>query len=309
MEFPVLFLGGTPANTPALYSLMNHAELNLGTWYPMGGMHKIVEGMVALARSLGVEFFTDAPVSRIEVDRGVARGLRANGRFFPAHAIVAGADYHHVEQELLALEFRHYDEKYWNSRVMAPSGLIFYLGVGKRIDNLHHHTLFFDEDFDLHAPELYEQPRWPTRPLFYVSCASKTDPTVAPAGAENLVILIPVAPGLEGDERIADAYFETVIGRLERLIGQQIRGDIFFKRTYTVRDFKEDYNAYKGNAYGLANTLLQTALFKPSLHSRKVKNLYFAGQLTVPGPGVPPSLISGQVAAREALKYLGDMAA
>ena len=309
LEFPVLFLGATPSNTPALYSLMNHAELSLGTWYPMGGMYKIVEGMVALARSLGVEFVADAPIDRIEVEGRVARGLRANGRFFPADAIIASADYHHVEQELLPPESRHYDESYWRSRVMAPSALIFYLGVGRRIDKLHHHTLFFDEDFDLHAQELYDRPRWPTRPLFYVSCASKTDPTVAPPGAENLVILIPVAPGLTGEGSVVDGYYDAVMDRLELLTGQQIRNHVFFKRSYTVGDFSRDYNAYRGNAYGLANTLLQTALFKPSMHSPRVKNLYFAGQLTVPGPGVPPSIVSGQVAAREALRYLEDVPA
>ncbi len=305
LEFPVLFLGGMPANTPALYSMMNHAELCLGTWYPMGGMHKIIEAMAALARSLGVEIFTGMSISRIEVDGGVARGLRADDRFIAADAVIAAADYHHVEQHLLAPEYRRYDEAYWDSRVMAPSSLVFYLGVARKIDSLQHHTLFFDEDFDVHTRELYERPQWPSRPLFYLCCPSRTDPSVAPAEAENLFVLIPVAPGLEEDEGIADTYFDMVMKRLEALTGESIRDHVFFERRYSVSNFSEDYNAYKGNAYGLANTLRQTALLKPALTSKKVENLFFAGQLTLPGPGVPPSLISGQVAARQALKYLG----
>lgn len=304
MEFPVLFLGGMPGNTPALYSLMNHAQLNLGTWYPMGGMYKIVEGMASVARSLGVEFVTNTPISHIKVERGSARGLYAQDQFFPADAIVAGADYHHVEQQLLAPQYRRYSESYWDSRTLAPSCLLYYLGVRGKIDRLQHHTLFFDEDLDRHAHELYQEPRWPTRPLFYACCPSKTDPSVAPADSENLFLLIPVAPGLKENEALVEAYFTTIMERLERTVGHSVRDRIFFKRSYAVSDFEKDYNAYKGNAYGLANTLTQTAMLKPSLHSAKVNNLYFAGQLTVPGPGVPPSLISGQVAAREALHFL-----
>ncbi|NIR53189.1 phytoene desaturase [candidate division KSB1 bacterium] len=307
MEFPVLFLGGMPRNTPALYSLMSYAGLSLGTWYPMGGMSKVIAAMVTLASSLGVEFQTDVEISKIAVRDNLTRGVHCNGQFFAADAVVAGADYHHVEQNLLAPEYRTYDPKYWSSRVMAPSSLIFYLGVNKKINNLQHHNLFFDEDFDSHIQDIYGQPRWPNKPLFYVCCPSKTDPTVAPRGSENLFVLIPIAAGLNDDEEIRHKYFELVITRLEKLIGQQFKDNIIFQRSYCLKDFKKDYHAFKGNAYGLANTLKQTAVFKPSMRSKKVENLFFSGQLTVPGPGVPPSLISGQVAARQALNYLnGD---
>ena len=283
---------------------MNYAGLSLGTWYPMGGIGMVINAMVALARSLGVEFQTDIEISKIAVRDSLARGVHCNGQFFDADAVVAGADYHHVEQQLLSLEYRNYDHKYWNSRVMAPSSLIFYLGVNKKINNLQHHNLFFDEDFDSHTQQLYGQPRWPTKPLFYVCCPSKTDPTVAPRGFENLFILIPIAAGLNDDEETRNKYFDLVIARLEKLIRQQFKDNIIFKRSYCLNDFKKDYYAFKGNAYGLANTLKQTSVFKPSMRSKKVKNLFFSGQLTVPGPGVPPSLISGQVAAKEALTYL-----
>ncbi|UOQ67497.1 phytoene desaturase family protein [Hymenobacter volaticus] len=299
VEFPILFLGATSENTPALYSLMNYADLALGTWYPMGGMHKIVEGMVKLAQEQGVTLEYNQEVQQIVVENGRTTGVQTATGFHPADIVVAGADYHHAEQHLLAPEWRHYTEAYWDKRTMAPSSLLFYLGVNKRLDKLRHHNLFFDEDFALHAEEIYEQPKWPSRPLFYASTPSITDPSVAPSGCENLFLLIPVAPNLPDPEETREHYYHLIMDRLERHCGHSIRDAVVFKRSYAHQDFVQDYHSYKGNAYGLANTLRQTAILKPSLKSNKVSNLYFTGQLTVPGPGVPPSLISGQVVAGE----------
>jgi len=304
MEFPVLFLGGTPENTPALYSLMNYAGLSLGTWYPNGGMHKIVGAMVELAESLDVRFHSNSEIEQIRVNKSQAVGLELGGDFHPADAVLAGADYHHVERNLLLQQHRAYSESYWDSRTMAPSSLIFYLGVNKRLKNLNHHNLFFDEDFAVHAHEIYEEPRWPSKPLFYVCCPSKTDDSVAPEGHENLFVLVPLAAGLSDSEGLRDSYCQIVMNRLEKLTQQEICSHIVFKRSYCLKDFKQDYHAFKGNAYGLANTLRQTAILKPSVRSKKVKNLFFAGQLTVPGPGVPPSIISGEVVGREIIKHL-----
>ncbi len=302
VEFPVLFLGATPENTPALYSLMNYADLALGTWYPLGGMHRIVEGMVSVAEELGVEIRYDQEVQEIVVENGRATAVRTATGLVPADVVVAGADYHHVEQRLLKPEHRRYSAAYWDQRTMAPSSLLFYLGVGKKLANLLHHNLFFDEDFARHAHEIYESPQWPSRPLFYASVPSKTDPSVAPEGQENLFLLMPVAPGLADDETTREKYYNLMMDRLEQHCGHSVRDAVVFKRSYAHQDFLADYNSFKGNAYGLANTLRQTANLKPGLKSKKVKNLYFTGQLTVPGPGVPPSLISGQVVAKEVLK-------
>jgi phytoene desaturase len=304
IEFPVLFLGATPENTPALYSLMNYADLALGTWYPKGGMHQIVRGMVAVAEELGVKIEYSQEVQEIVVAQGRTTGVRTATGFWPADAVVAGADYHHIEQQVLAPEYRHYSPAYWDSRTMAPSSLLFYLGVNRKLANLLHHNLFFDEDFSQHAHEIYEAPQWPSRPLFYASVPSKTDPTVAPAGQENLFLLIPVAPDLDDPEATREKYYNMLMDRLEKHCGHSIREHVVYKRSYAHRDFVADYHSFKGNAYGLANTLKQTAILKPSLKSKKVGNLYFTGQLTVPGPGVPPSLISGQVVAGEVLKEI-----
>lgn len=302
LEFPVLFLGAPATRTPALYTLMNYADIVLGTWYPMGGMHKIVEAMEEVGKSQGVQFEFESPVEKIMTEKAHATGVVVNGRQRKFDFIVASADYHHVEQQLLPKQSRKYTEDYWHTRRLAPSSLIFYLGLNKKVKNLRHHNLFFDRDFALHAKEIYDHPGWPTDPLFYVCVPSLTDSSVAPAGHENIFILMPVAPGLTDDDVVREKYFDLIMNRLESLTGESMKENIVFKRSYAHKDFVADYNSFKGNAYGLANTLSQTAHLKPSILNPKVKNLFYAGQLTVPGPGVPPSLISGQIVAKELAK-------
>lgn len=302
MEFHVLFLGATPQNTPALYSLMNYAEMMLGTWYPKGGMHEIVKGMAALAEEKGVEIRLNHKVEKIEVLENKASKVITDKGTFTADVVVAGADYEHVESKLLPSQHRSYSENYWQKRTMAPSSLLFYLGVCRKVEKLIHHTLFFDEDFGVHAEEIYTTPQWPSKPLFYVSAPSKTDPTVAPEGMENLFILIPIALDLEDGEAVREKYYHIVMDRLEKYVGHSVREHVVFKRSFAVSDFKSEYNSFRGNAYGLANTLLQTAFLKPRMKSKKLANLYYTGQLTVPGPGVPPALISGLVVANQITK-------
>jgi phytoene desaturase len=303
LEFPALFLGALPEDTPALYSLMNYADIKGGTWFPEGGMFKIAEGMHQLAESLGVEFLFEHEAKSINVVEKNARAVSASNAagetvVIPADVVVSGADYHFTETRLLAPEHRSYTDKYWDSRVMAPSCLLYYVGLNKKVPNLLHHSLFFDVPFQPHARDIYTTPQWPEEPLFYVSATSVTDATQAPESGENLFFLIPVASGLSGDdEALRTKYFDQIIDRFEQRLGTTIRDHIVYYRSYAVADFKQDYGAFKGNAYGLANTLLQTAILKPSAKSKKVKNLYYTGQLTVPGPGVPPSLISGEVIA------------
>ena len=311
MEFPVLFLGALPQNTPALYSLMNYADIKLGTWYPQGGMYKIVEGMYSLANELGVKFEFNSDVQQIDVVDGKAKSITYNqtNQQLPitvsADVVISAADYHFTETKLLPEKSRTYSNEYWNKRTMAPSCLLYYIGVNKKLKNILHHTLFFDTDFGVHGKEIYDSPAWPTDPLFYVSATSVTDKTTAPIGSENLFFLIPVASGLQGDtEELRDKYFDKIVKRFEEKIGEKIIDNIVYKKSYSVSNFVHDYNSFRGNAYGLANTLMQTAVLKPSCKSKKVINLFYTGQLTVPGPGVPPSLISGEVVAKEVIKYL-----
>lgn len=303
MEFPVLFLGAMPEDTPALYSLMNYAGLKLGTWYPQGGFGKVIQSIQQIAEANGTQFHCNAPVEKIMVKDGAAKGIVVNGNEIDVDVIVATADYHHVEAQLLPPSYRNYEESYWEKKTFAPSCLIYYVGIKKKIESIQHHTLFFEEDLSQHSKEIYVDPQWPSRPLFYVCCPSRTDDMVAPPGHENLFFLMPLAPGLTDNEAIREKYFILMLERFQKHIGEVITDDIDFKQSYCVNDFICDYNSYKGNAYGLANTLLQTAVLKPRMRNRKINNLFYAGQLTVPGPGVPPSLISGKIAAEQVIKH------
>lgn len=294
MEFPVLFLGAKPSNTPSFYSFMNYADFGLGTWHPKGGMYEVVKAMVTLAVELGVKIETNQNVEKINVENGVVKSVVSNGITIESDIVLSGADYHHTET-LLDEKYRGYSEKYWDSKIFAPSSLLFYVGFNKKIDNVSHHTLFFDTEFDVHAKDIYDTPKWPEKPLFYASFPSMTDESIAPEGQEASIFLIPIAPGIEDTPEIREKYFQNIIGRFETLTNQNVSNNIIFTESFCVNDFVNDYNSYKGNAYGLANILTQTAFLRPKIISKKVKNLFFTGQLTVPGPGVPPSIISGKI--------------
>ena len=304
MEFPVLFLGATAKQMPALYSLMNYAALSLGTWYPMGGMAEITKAMETLAQSLGAEIITDCEVTKIQVPNKRSVHINTTKGNFSFDGLIATGDYQPIEQQLLDRPYRNYSAEYWSKKTMAPSCLIFYVGVSKKIKKLIHHNLFFDASLDNHSLEIYTTPKWPTDPLFYACCPSKTDASVAPEGMENLFLLMPIAPGLEDAEAVMEHYFNIIMQRMEQFCGEDILPHIVYKKSYCINDFVSDYHAYRGNAYGLANTLRQTAVLKPSMRNKKVPNIFYAGQLTVPGPGVPPAIISGQIAAGQLLKHL-----
>ena len=294
LEFPVLFLGAKPSDTPSFYSFMNYADFGLGTWHPQGGMYKVIEGMESLALELGVKIKTNATIDRINVDNKRVSSVQINGEKIETDLVVTGADYHHSES-LLDEKHRQYSEAYWDKKTFAPSSLLFYVGFNKKLENINHHNLFFDVDFDKHAKDIYDDPKWPEQPLFYANFTSVTDKNTAPDNCENGFFLVPIAPGLEDTEELRAIYFEKILDRFEKLTHQSVKNNVIFKESFCVKDFIQDYNSYKGNAYGMANTLLQTAFLRPKLKSSKVDGLYFTGQLTVPGPGVPPSLISGKL--------------
>ncbi|TYP72891.1 phytoene desaturase family protein [Aquimarina intermedia] len=303
LEFPVLFLGAKPSDTPSFYNFMNYADFGLGTWQPKGGMFSVIKGMSVLAESLGVKIRTNTDVDKIVVENGVCKGLLSQGEFIASDIVLSGADYHHTET-LLDKKYRQYSEHYWAKKTFAPSSLLFYVGFDKKLKNIDHHNLFFDTDFDTHAREIYDHPKWPDKPLFYANFTSVTDPETAPKNCENGFFLIPIAPGIEDNATIREDYFNRIIERFEKITNQVVKNNIIFKESFCVNDFKQQYNSYKGNAYGMANTLLQTAFLRPKLKSKKVEGLFFTGQLTVPGPGVPPALISGKLVSGLIQKFL-----
>ncbi len=296
LEFPVLFLGAKPQQTPSFYSFMNFADFGLGTWHPKGGMHQVISAMQKLAKELGVVINANSSVSKIHVQNKKTTGITCNDAFISADIVLSGADYHHAET-LLDNQYKQYSESYWSKKTFAPSSLLFYVGFNKKIEKVEHHNLFFDTNFENHVNTIYDKPQWPKSPLFYANFPSISDETMAPSGYETGFFLIPIAPDLEDTSELREKYFNILINRLEEKTGQSLKNNILFKESFCVNDFKSEYNSYKGNAYGMANTLSQTAFLRPKLKSSKVKNLFFTGQLTVPGPGVPPALISGKLAS------------
>ena len=296
LEFPVLFLGAKASNTPAFYSFMNYADFGLGTWQPKNGFFDVVSSMVKLGESLGIKFLINSNVDSIEVTNNEVNAIAINGIKHDCSLIISGADYAHTES-LLDEKYRQYTDKYWSKKTWAPSSLLFYVGFNKKVPNVAHHNLFFDTDFEKHAQDIYDHPKWTKDPLFYANFTSITNPNTAPKDCENGFFLIPIATNLEDNEDIREKYFDIIMERLEKLTGEKLKKNILFKKSFCVNDFEKEYNSYGGNAYGLANTLMQTAFLRPKLRSRKVKNLYFSGQLTVPGPGVPPAIVSGKLVA------------
>lgn len=302
LKFPVLFLGATASDTPALYTLMNYADMKLGTWYPMGGMHRIVDAFVRIAEEQDVKIRTGEEVISFSYTRDRVSKVFTNKSSEDFDIVICSADYRHVDQKVLDPKYRNYSEGYWEKRTMAPSSLLFYLGLDSKLEGFRHHTLFFDRNLDIHARQIYTNPAWPDEPLFYMCTPSVTDASVAPSDRENVFLLMPLAPGLEDNEQVREKYFDIICDRILSVKGVDLRTHLVFKRSYCVNDFQKDYFAFKGNAYGLANTLMQTAFLKPKLRNRTLTNFYYTGQLTTPGPGVPPAIISGQVVAKEISK-------
>ncbi|MGZ5211492.1 MAG: phytoene desaturase family protein, partial [Kaistella sp.] len=301
LEFPVLFLGAKPNNTPAFYNFMNHADFGMGTWYPKGGFNAVAKGMQKLAEELGVEFIVDEEVTDILTENNKARSVITKNGIYEADIVISGADYAHTET-LLESSKQNYTPDYWQKKTFAPSSFLYYVAFDKKVPQLQHHNLFFDTDFEQHAEEIYDTKTLPKKPLFYGNFSSKTDNGLCPEGKEIGFFLIPVAVDLKDSKEIHDQYFELIMDRIEKNTGENLRSSVIFKKSFGVQDFKERYHSCRGNAYGLANTLLQTSVLRPSIDNKKIQNLFYTGQLTVPGPGVPPALISGKVVTDYILK-------
>ena len=299
LEYTIVFLGGSPYDSPALYSLMSHVDFNLGVWFPIGGMGKLSEAMHKIAIEQGAEFKFNEPVEKIIIENNKAKTVKTSKDSYDADIVIDNADMPYAENNFLEKKYRSYSQKYWESRKIAPSAYLLFLGLNKKLKNIVHHNLYFDPSWDEHFGQIFKNPAWPDNPSYYVSATSYTDASVAPKGCENLFFLVPVAPGLEDTEKIREKYFVKILTHFEKLIGESIIDSIIVKRVFAHDDFTNRYNAYKGTALGLAHTLKQTAVFRPQHQSKKVKNLFYTGHYNHPGIGVPMVIISSQILADE----------
>jgi phytoene desaturase len=300
MQYTLVFLGGSPKNTPALYNMMSHVDFNMGVHYPVpkdgdgpGGIGIVIDAFTDLGRELGVTYETDTEVQEI-TRRKDGFLVAAEGDQRNPDAVVVNADYRHAEQELLPEHERQYDAGYWDKRTYAPSAFLMYLGIEGDVEELAHHTLVLPTDWEPHFDQIFEDPDWPDEPAYYLCVPSKTDDDVAPDGHSNLFVLVPLAPGLEDTQAMRDRYREQVLDDIAENTGVDLRERIVVEEQFCVSDFVDRYNATEGTALGLAHTLRQTALLRPNNRSSAVDGLYFTGSFTTPGIGVPMCLISGE---------------
>ncbi|MBD3408367.1 MAG: phytoene desaturase [Candidatus Lokiarchaeota archaeon] len=297
LQYTIVFLGGNPKNTPALYSMISHIDYNLGVWYPLGGMGKIVDGLVSLTEEFNGTIKYNTEVANLEILDNKVRQIFTNNGTIEADLVVVNADYPHVEINYLPDDFQTYDKGYWEKKTIAPSAYVMYVGLDKTIDTLTHHNVILDHDWVEHFEQIFEDPQWPEKPAYYLCCTSKSDDSVAPPGHENIFVTVPISPGIEDTPEIRESYFDKMIEHMEKVLKTDIRDAIKVKRIFTLDDFSQDYNAYRGTAVGLTHSFWQSAFFRPSHKSKKVDNLYYVGQYTHPGIGVPMALISAEIVA------------
>lgn len=312
MEYQLVFLGSSPYDTPALYSIMNYIDFKLGVYYPQGGMYEIVKSLARMAEKYKARLQVQAPVRRILIKDGKACGVQLeNGQEYYADIVISNADIHHTDTQLLPPEYREYTDAYWQSRTLAPSALILYLGVRGKIPSLTHHNLIFSQDWKKNFDEVFTHPQWPSDPSLYVCAPSVTDTTVAPEGCENLFVLVPIPAGIAYSEQELDAQEARILRLIaERMHIPDLESRLIYKRRFCVKDFAERYNSFQGTALGLAHTLKQTAIFRPNNVHSKVKNLYYVGGNTNPGIGMPICLISAELVVKRLLndKSAGPLA-
>ncbi len=297
MQYPLVFLGASPYNAPAIYNIMSHIDFDMGVYYPEGGIYELVKALQSIAEEHGAEFRLNTTVKRITVENGKATGVvLENGDKLTADIVISNADIHHTETALLDKDHRTKSERYWKSRVMAPSALLIYLGVKGEIPELIHHNLLFSKDWKQNFKDIFDRPRWPKDPSLYVCKPSETDPSVAPSGHENLFVLVPIASDLKYDQKLLDDFAERTLETIEKhMYVKDLRERIVYKKLFCVEDFESKFNSYKGSALGLAHTLRQTAIGRPNNISKKVKDLYYVGAGTNPGIGLPVTLISAEL--------------
>ncbi len=296
MQYPLVFLGSSPYNTPAIYNIMSHIDFNMGVFYPQGGIYKITEALHEVGKKYGAEYIVNTPVEKIIVEDGRAVGVKAGRKVYKADIVISNGDIYHTERALLEKKDHQYSERYWKKRTLAPSALIMYLGIKGRLPSLTHHNLLFSRDWKKNFAEIFDRPQWPSDPSLYICAPSKTDPSVAPSGHENLFVLVPIASKLDYTPEELEAYADKTLDTMERQMNLPgLRKKIVYKELFSVKDFASRYNTYGGSALGLAHTLKQTAIFRPNNIHKKVKNLYFVGAGTNPGIGMPVTLISSEL--------------
>lgn len=298
LEYTTVFLGSSPYNTPAFYSIMSHVDFKSGVYYPFEGFSKVAQAYAEVAKDFGCKILLNKEVKKIVVKNGIAKGVETNDGFFDSDVVVSNADFYFTENSLLEPLYKSFDKKYWNRKILGPSAFLIFLGIKKKIEKLKHHNLYLVDDWENHFKTIFDIQKMPENPSFYISATSKTDKTTAPEGCENLFVLVPIASGIEDNDSLREQFFELIVEKISRLVGFDLKENILVKKIYSINDFVEDYNSYKGNALGLSHAKFQTAIFRLPYKSKRVNNLFFVGHYTHPGIGVPMVTIAGEVLSK-----------
>ena len=290
------FLGSTPFQTPAVYSLLNYTELiHDGYWNVQGGMYKIVEKIKELLDARGVKFHFNTEIKSVETDsKGIKAFIDQNGKKWDADIYVANADAASFRGQVLQRE--KYSAKNLDAMEWTLSPFTIYLGIKGKLNNIHHHNYFLGENFKEYADTIFKTSVSPDKPYYYVNVSSKSNPACAPEGCENLFILCPVPdlrhkPDWSDSQQLAD----TIISDLSKRIGFDLHANTISKTILNPIDWQNQFNLYRGSGLGLAHGLNQIGGLRPANKDEKFNNLYYVGASTVPGTGLPIVVISSRL--------------
>ena len=295
LEYHMVFLGSSPFQAPALYSLMSHLDFKSGVYYPKLGMLALADDLYEIGKQLGVIYHFAAPVERIVVQDGVATGVKCvDGSTYTADCVVSNADLHFTETQLLARDHQSFPERYWKKRQPGPGALLISLGIKGSLPSLLHHNLYFVENWRENFADIYETKRVPEHASIYICNPTKTDPALAPSGHENIFVLMPLPAGVDIAADMQQQLMERIIATLGRVVDNpQLKKRVVSAHMFGPQDFSRTFNAWQSNAFGGESHLLkQSVIFRTPNKSRTVKHLYYVGAGTTPGIGLPMCLIS-----------------
>jgi phytoene desaturase len=300
-SFHSMFLGLSPFDSLAMYSLITYADLARGMFYPRGGIYHIIEDLVQIAQMKGAEIRTRSPVSEILIENGKACGVKLeSGAVVKADIVISNADLPYTYRSLVPARYRkQFSDQRLDKMDYACSGYLLYLGVDRTYTHMCHQALYFSDDYTANLDAIFKQKQIPEYPSFHLNNPTITDPSLAPPGNSILYVLAPM-PNLQNStvdwKRDAPALREKLLAQVARIVDPDLRQHIVWQKEYTPLDFQSDYNAVHGNAFGsLSHGLFQSAFFRPHNVARDIPGLYFAGQGTYPGIGMPMVLISSDL--------------
>ena len=301
-----MYLGVSPYEAPAIYSIVSYMETGLGIWYPKGGMYSLSMALEKLVKDLGGNIHTNTPVSKITINGNRASGVELeNSKIISSDIVLCNSDLVYTYQKLLPIDLNYKSNfKKPEELKQASSALLFYFGVDHQLEGMLHHNVYLCKDFKNNLEEIFKLKKLPKDPSFYTYIPTKTDPSLAPKGKNILYILVPV-PNLEGNnnwETGIKSIRKKILSKLKSEYNIDLTGCIETEQVFTPHDFESKFNLTSGSAFGLTHHFFQSGYFRPHNVSRKINNLYFVGASTYPGGGIPMVTLSAKLVVERILR-------